>query len=124
MSETGDTTERANGVAVLRIEFSDGQSGVLTVGSQPRCQTLTRAARSSTFISSDQIVMREAPRRLPSLADVGYRPILAIATTRARELPQSHDLSPAEIVSGPDAVPLRYSAARGRLTQGSDRRRR
>jgi len=29
---TGDTTERANGVAVLRIEFSDGQSGVLTVG--------------------------------------------------------------------------------------------
>ena len=28
---TGDTTERANGVAVLRIEFSDGQSGVLTV---------------------------------------------------------------------------------------------
>ena len=29
---TGDNTERANGVAVLRIEFSDGQSGVLTVG--------------------------------------------------------------------------------------------
>jgi len=29
---TGDTTKRANGVAVLRIEFSDGQSGVLTVG--------------------------------------------------------------------------------------------
>jgi hypothetical protein len=29
---TGDTTERANGVAVLRIQFSDGQSGVLTVG--------------------------------------------------------------------------------------------
>jgi hypothetical protein len=29
---TGDTTERANGVAVLRIEFSDGKSGVLTVG--------------------------------------------------------------------------------------------
>jgi hypothetical protein len=29
---TGDTTERANGVAVLRIVFSDGQSGVLTVG--------------------------------------------------------------------------------------------
>ena len=29
---TGDTTERANGVAVLRIEFSDGQAGVLTVG--------------------------------------------------------------------------------------------
>jgi hypothetical protein len=28
----GDTTERANGTAVLRIEFSDGQSGVLTVG--------------------------------------------------------------------------------------------
>ena len=29
---TGDNTKRANGVAVLRIEFSDGQSGVLTVG--------------------------------------------------------------------------------------------
>ena len=29
---TGDTTERANGTAVLRIEFSDGESGVLTVG--------------------------------------------------------------------------------------------
>jgi hypothetical protein len=29
---TGDTTKRANGVAVLRIEFSDGDSGVLTVG--------------------------------------------------------------------------------------------
>jgi hypothetical protein len=29
---TGDTTERANGVAVLRIVFSNGQSGVLTVG--------------------------------------------------------------------------------------------
>jgi len=29
---TGDTTERANGTAVLRVEFSDGQSGVLTVG--------------------------------------------------------------------------------------------
>jgi hypothetical protein len=29
---TGDTTERANGLAVLRIEFSDGKSGVLTVG--------------------------------------------------------------------------------------------
>jgi hypothetical protein len=29
---TGDTTERANGVAVLRVEFSGGQSGVLTVG--------------------------------------------------------------------------------------------
>jgi hypothetical protein len=28
----GDTTERANGTAVLRIEFSDGKSGVLTVG--------------------------------------------------------------------------------------------
>src|SRR5712691_6997657 len=28
----GDTNERANGTAVLRIEFSDGQSGVLTVG--------------------------------------------------------------------------------------------
>lgn len=29
---TGDTTERANGTAVLGIEFSDGTSGVLTVG--------------------------------------------------------------------------------------------
>jgi hypothetical protein len=29
---TGDNTKRANGVAVLRIEFSDGSSGVLTVG--------------------------------------------------------------------------------------------
>ena len=29
---TGTNTERANGVAVLRIRFSDGQSGVLTVG--------------------------------------------------------------------------------------------
>jgi len=29
---TGDATKRANGTAVLRIEFSDGQSGVLTVG--------------------------------------------------------------------------------------------
>lgn len=29
---TGDTTKRANGTAVLRIEFSDGASGVLTVG--------------------------------------------------------------------------------------------
>jgi hypothetical protein len=29
---TGDTTARANGTAVLRIEFSGGQSGVLTVG--------------------------------------------------------------------------------------------
>jgi len=29
---TGDTTERANGTAVLRIEFSDGKWGVLTVG--------------------------------------------------------------------------------------------
>jgi hypothetical protein len=28
----GDTNERANGTAVLRIEYSDGQSGVLTVG--------------------------------------------------------------------------------------------
>ena len=28
----GDTNERANGTAVLRIEFSDGQSGVLVVG--------------------------------------------------------------------------------------------
>jgi hypothetical protein len=32
IDNTGDTTERANGTAVLRIEFSDGQSGVLTVG--------------------------------------------------------------------------------------------
>jgi len=29
---TGDTKERTNGTAVLRIEFSDGESGVLTVG--------------------------------------------------------------------------------------------
>ena len=29
---TGDNTKRANGVAVLRIQFSDGASGVLTVG--------------------------------------------------------------------------------------------
>jgi len=29
---TGDTTKRANGTAVLRIKFSDGESGVLTVG--------------------------------------------------------------------------------------------
>jgi hypothetical protein len=29
---TGDTRQRANGTAVLRIEFSDGKSGVLTVG--------------------------------------------------------------------------------------------
>lgn len=29
---TGDSTKRANGSAVLRIEFSDGDSGVLTVG--------------------------------------------------------------------------------------------
>jgi hypothetical protein len=29
---TGNTLQRANGVAVLRIEFSDGQTGVLTVG--------------------------------------------------------------------------------------------
>ena len=28
----GSLTERTNGTAVLRIEFSDGQSGVLTVG--------------------------------------------------------------------------------------------
>jgi hypothetical protein len=28
----GDLNERANGTAVLRIEFSDGESGVLTVG--------------------------------------------------------------------------------------------
>jgi hypothetical protein len=28
----GEVSERANGTAVLRIEFSDGQSGVLTVG--------------------------------------------------------------------------------------------
>ena len=32
VDNTGDTTKRANGVAVLRILFSDGQSGVLTVG--------------------------------------------------------------------------------------------
>jgi len=32
IDNTGDTTERANGTAVLRIEFSNGQSGVLTVG--------------------------------------------------------------------------------------------
>lgn len=29
---TGDTTKRANGTAVLRIQFSDGATGVLTVG--------------------------------------------------------------------------------------------
>ena len=29
---TGDTTKRANGTAVLRIKFSDGSRGVLTVG--------------------------------------------------------------------------------------------
>jgi len=29
----GDTNERANGTAVLRVQFSDGQSGVLAVGS-------------------------------------------------------------------------------------------
>ncbi len=29
---TGDASKRANGTAVLRIHFSDGQSGVLTVG--------------------------------------------------------------------------------------------
>jgi hypothetical protein len=28
----GNTSQRANGTAVLRIQFSDGQSGVLTVG--------------------------------------------------------------------------------------------
>jgi hypothetical protein len=32
IDNTGDIDERANGTAVLRIEFSDGQSGVLTVG--------------------------------------------------------------------------------------------
>lgn len=32
LDNIGETTERANGTAVLRIEFSDGQSGVLTVG--------------------------------------------------------------------------------------------
>jgi len=32
IDNTGDTNERANGTAVLRIQFSDGQSGVLTVG--------------------------------------------------------------------------------------------
>jgi hypothetical protein len=32
IDNTGDVTKRANGVAVLRIEFSDGESGVLTVG--------------------------------------------------------------------------------------------
>jgi len=32
IDNTGDTNTRANGVAVLRIEFSDGDSGVLTVG--------------------------------------------------------------------------------------------
>jgi len=32
IDNTGDTTKRTNGVAVLRIEFSGGQSGVLTVG--------------------------------------------------------------------------------------------
>jgi hypothetical protein len=32
IDNTGDTTKRANGTAVLRIEFSDGESGVLTVG--------------------------------------------------------------------------------------------
>jgi hypothetical protein len=32
IDHTGDTTERANGTAVLTIEFSDGSSGVLTVG--------------------------------------------------------------------------------------------
>jgi hypothetical protein len=32
VDNTGDIDERANGTAVLTIEFSDGQSGVLTVG--------------------------------------------------------------------------------------------
>ncbi len=32
VDNTGDTTKRANGAAVLTIEFSDGESGVLTVG--------------------------------------------------------------------------------------------
>ena len=32
IDNTGDTTERANGTAVLRIKFSDGSWGVLTVG--------------------------------------------------------------------------------------------
>lgn len=32
IDNTGDTNERANGTAVLRIEFSDGAVGVLTVG--------------------------------------------------------------------------------------------
>jgi hypothetical protein len=32
IDKIGDSKERANGSAVLRIEFSDGQSGVLTVG--------------------------------------------------------------------------------------------
>ena len=32
IDNTGDTTKRANGVAVLTVQFSDGQSGVLTVG--------------------------------------------------------------------------------------------
>jgi hypothetical protein len=30
--EIGNLNQRANGTAVLRIQFSDGQSGVLTVG--------------------------------------------------------------------------------------------
>jgi hypothetical protein len=32
IDNTGDTTERTNGTAVLTIEFSDGEAGVLTVG--------------------------------------------------------------------------------------------
>lgn len=32
VDNTGDIDERANGTAVLTIEFSDGQTGVLTVG--------------------------------------------------------------------------------------------
>lgn len=32
IDQTGDVDERANGTAVLRIEFDDGQWGVLTVG--------------------------------------------------------------------------------------------
>jgi len=32
IDNTGDTTERANGTAVLRVKFSDGKWGVLTVG--------------------------------------------------------------------------------------------
>jgi hypothetical protein len=32
IDDIGDSSERANGAAVLRIEYSDGSSGVLTVG--------------------------------------------------------------------------------------------